>query len=1674
MNKKSVVTAGKISLVVLLIMLMVFLIFMSISSFASPEKKQYQLGEKVKIDLKGSENFKLKITTPSTSFVKKGSDEVIIFKPEEIGKYKVSIETKNEKKEYEFEVISKANPKSGEINITQESNETINNSGDIQETAEINKKVKWKKKTGEEYFTEAPKAEEKKLSSMKKQVKISSPENIHYENVLAYSDIDDIIPLNNKDMIKVYWLEQNKFLDFESKDTNGNGMIDRVEWIVPHLSNQTFEIIIITKAIHLDENRNFISDIYEQVKSLDNVWSETIPEEHYVRVTFEKQLGKDNDITIYPRVISGSPKIEVYEADKSEIIAEFSSLQSNQYNKVYLTNLQNSQNTFDLKVVGGSVEYDYIVDPIANDSLNNIYQCGNIDSPGVYALNQSINSTTTCLYVTADNVEINCRGFKVIYGTGVGNLAIGINASNGTAARTNLTLRNCLIVKAAATGTTGYGIFLSRFNNSLIYNNTIMTNGTNNNYGIYILTNSTGNNITGNNIFSKGSTTSNIGVYLGIGATDTIVSYNNISTLGTGTNYGIYAVGNANYNNNDNLFSYNIINTSGRVGAGGANNHGIYITANASSNTITNNMIKTDGTTTNHGIYLLGVAAATPVNNNTINWNNVTVNGTTTPTNYGIYVSTNANNNDITNNNVVTAGTTNNWGISIVGTAALASNNNEISSNNIMTMGTTTLNYGIYVTTNTNSNNITNNIISTNGTTANYGIYLVGAVNGNSDYNIIDSNNISTLGTTNLNHGIYITTNASYNNITYNTILANGSTGNYGIYLVGAANANSDYNLIYSNNIKAVGTAAIASNIGIWIDTNTNNNNITNNDVEVYGTTNSQGIELRGAAALPCSNNIIASNNILVNGSSPIAATDYGIFFTANTNSNTIISNNITTRGNTTGYGIYFFGAAATPANNNIIFYNNITTIGTGESNHGIYIIRNTNSNNITYNTILASGTANNYGIFISNSTNDSILSNNILTAGTTTGNYGISFAINSTNSDIFSNIIITQGTNNNHGIYISGATASSIMNYIFNNSISTRGTGTNNTGIYLLANASMNWIEANVVATGDGRGTTSNNGVYIDNSWNNTITNNTISTNGTTATSAAFYIYENSRNNTFAHNIILKAMGHGIYLGNTTLVNFPHENIFINNSFSNIAGSDLFFAGTSINRTLLQDQQISGYNFTSKGGTIIVENTNYGKIIFLNPVNGTGINLSADIIIGYNFVYANSAQKGLNVSANVSLYNLPTNFTNPGILRDNRMCQAGVCYNFTSLNNGNVSFNVSYWSSYSIISFLIPVINLIYPSDNFNFSSYIVTQFNFTVNHSNNIDSCVLYGNWSSGWHVNQTITSPAINENINFSLINTLKDEFYIWNVECTDEFGSIGRNSTNFTFSTFIFPNAPAPMTINITQNRTDGTGNITIYWNSSNHTLYYKIYYSNNLKQGFSLLNTTTNINYTDYQANSERRRFYRITAFNPAGENESGDIFGKTVYSLNRKDNTGTRNWITLYFNSSETRTANKTLNILRNATTLNTWNNSIQKRITCNKYSCPNPPECSDTLCNFNIVPESGYEVNINSSAPLQVNTSIVGKVYNITTISLIKNSTNFGKNWVPIYANTTLNSTMNLIINVSNADAVTYWDSSNQKSVGLVKSNFPGIPYIGINSTIEIENSYEVSVTQSSNWTQI
>jgi hypothetical protein len=219
-----------------------------------------------------------------------------------------------------------------------------------------------------EYETPAPYTEEQNISSTDKIITVIGPDEVHYENVLTYTDIPEILKVGQESLIKLYWNNNGtkQEHEFNASDSDGNGYLDYVEWNTPHLSEQSFEIIIeITKAAHLDSSKNFISDIYDSVKAQDGIWSEEINSGEYVRVTFEQSLTSDRDITVYAKSTTSSPaSIEVYLKDGSEKIAEIDNILDEKYYKTYLTALgERSSDEFDLKVLNSAVSFDYIVDP---------------------------------------------------------------------------------------------------------------------------------------------------------------------------------------------------------------------------------------------------------------------------------------------------------------------------------------------------------------------------------------------------------------------------------------------------------------------------------------------------------------------------------------------------------------------------------------------------------------------------------------------------------------------------------------------------------------------------------------------------------------------------------------------------------------------------------------------------------------------------------------------------------------------------------------------------------------------------------------------------------------------------------------------------------------------------------------------------------------------------------------------------------------------------------------------------------------------------------------------------------------------------------------------------------------------------------------------------------------
>jgi hypothetical protein len=378
------------------------------------------------------------------------------------------------------------------------------------------------------------------------------------------------------------------------------------------------------------------------------------------------------------------------------------------------------------------------------------------------------------------------------------------------------------------------------------------------------------------------------------------------------------------------------------------------------------------------------------------------------------------------------------------------------------------------------------------------------------------------------------------------------------------------------------------------------------------------------------------------------------------------------------------------------------------------------------------------------------------------------------------------------------------------------------------------------------------------------------------------------------------------------------------------------------------------------------------------------------------------------------------------------------------------------------------PNITLISPTNNYNYSTYLIPSFNYSFEDENNLTNCSLYGNWSTGWHLNQTVSGSR-----NFTSVNVSNKGFYKWGVVCYDIYGNKGE-SLNYTFGAFL--PTTEPLFVNMTQSTNDGTGNIFFDWGDTIDALSYRIYSGENISN-FTLLDEVTVSNYTDTTFAGNRRRFYKVEAWNPSSNNMSEKIIGAHVYTLKHNvsatNSIKNRNWIGFPTNFSYLENANDTLNEVTGITAVTKFDSITQKKVTCSEFSCPVSFSCTDTACNFDLQAGAGYEVELDLSGGSEVNWSGVGIVYSPQDITLLfdETLTRTNKNWISMMAFTSLEDARDLSLSLLGEDTLTNWNVTSQKSEGLIQL-FPGF-FVGTNFEIEMEKSYEISVTQDSVWTQ-
>ena len=164
-----------------------------------------------------------------------------------------------------------------------------------------------------------------------------------------------------------------------------------------------------------------------------------------------------------------------------------------------------------------------------------------------------------------------------------------------------------------------------------------------------------------------------------------------------------------------------------------------------------------------------------------------------------------------------------------------------------------------------------------------------------------------------------------------------------------------------------------------------------------------------------------------------------------------------------------------------------------------------------------------------------------------------------------------------------------------------------------------------------------------------------------------------------------------------------PHTIYLYSNNTNGTANEKISFIANSTKFIILFEEYKGVYKGASTNfldytyeeiqelNKITLENTNYGKIVFNEPINVTNDKVNTDNLIDLdsntemssNNIYLNSTEiTNFNKSATIWLYNL--DFTNPRILKDGVVCPSYICVIESYSEEGTLKFNVTHFTSYS------------------------------------------------------------------------------------------------------------------------------------------------------------------------------------------------------------------------------------------------------------------------------------------------------------------------------------------------------------------------------------------------------
>jgi parallel beta-helix repeat protein len=358
-----------------------------------------------------------------------------------------------------------------------------------------------------EYETEPPILVVDEETNNKKTVTITS--ETHYENIRAELDLPKPARKTAIHLAHIKEKEKEKVIDIEYIDETGDGLIDKISWIIPHLSNQTYELeLIILNPIEYLVDGDEWTVLFETtgtgnltIHSENAEWDELLinNENTTAEMQFIEWMCGNSQLHNEIKIINNNGTIYSYNDLENQSIKPTKFFIENYNCDDSVSTFKNHMNTAGYaELTFTFANENFTVQDVAIDPTE-IDACQSITSSGLYHLSDNISSNGTCIFTSAHNIVLDCQGHTITYSLQGANETYGIRGSGGY---NNITIKNCIIQDGNWSGNaTRNGIHFSGSNGSTIYNNIInVSNGA----GIYFIT-STYTNVTGNTVTSNGT-----------------------------------------------------------------------------------------------------------------------------------------------------------------------------------------------------------------------------------------------------------------------------------------------------------------------------------------------------------------------------------------------------------------------------------------------------------------------------------------------------------------------------------------------------------------------------------------------------------------------------------------------------------------------------------------------------------------------------------------------------------------------------------------------------------------------------------------------------------------------------------------------------------------------------------------------------------------------------------------------------------------------------------------------------------------------------------------------------------------------------------------------------------------------------------------------------------------